>query len=140
MARRRPGRLKQVIFLTDAAVGNEAELFDDIARRLGDARLFTIGIGTAPNSYFMRKAAELGRGSFTYIGDVTEVGERMTDLLHKLEQPAITDIAVRWPDRLASERGDVSGDRARHLRRRAGDVRRPAAGGEARSVERPAGD
>jgi len=95
-----PGRLKQVIFLTDAAVGNEAELFDDIARRLGDARLFTIGIGTAPNSYFMRKAAELGRGSFTYIGDVTEVGERMTELLHKLEQPAITDIAVRWPDRL----------------------------------------
>jgi len=95
-----PGRLKQVIFLTDAAVGNEAELFDDIARRLGDARLFTIGIGTAPNSYFMRKAAELGRGSFTYIGDVTEVGERMTELLRKLEQPAITDIAVRWPDGL----------------------------------------
>ncbi|HET6222333.1 MAG TPA: hypothetical protein VFE11_09215, partial [Dongiaceae bacterium] len=95
-----PDRLKQVIFLTDAAVGNEAELFDDIARRLGDARLFTIGIGTAPNSYFMRKAAELGRGSFTYIGDVTEVGERMTELLRKLEQPAITDIAVRWPDGL----------------------------------------
>jgi Ca-activated chloride channel family protein len=95
-----PGRLKQVIFLTDAAVGNEAELFDDIARRLGDARLFTIGIGTAPNSYFMRKAAELGRGSFTYIGDVTEVGERMTELLRKLEQPAITDIAVHWPDGL----------------------------------------
>ena len=92
-----PGRLKQVIFLTDAAVGNEAEMFDDIAHRLGDARLFTIGIGTAPNSYFMRKAAELGRGTFTYIGDVTEVGQRMTELLRKLEQPAITDIAVRWP-------------------------------------------
>jgi Ca-activated chloride channel family protein len=95
-----PDRLKQVIFLTDAAVGNEAELFDDIARMLGDARLFTIGIGTAPNSYFMRKAAELGRGSFTYIGDVAEVSERMTDLLRKLEQPAITGIAVRWPDAL----------------------------------------
>jgi len=92
-----PGRLKQVIFLTDAAVGNEAELFDDIAQRLGGARLFTIGIGTAPNSYFMRKAAELGRGSFTYIGDVTEVSERMTELLRKLEQPAITGIAVHWP-------------------------------------------
>jgi Ca-activated chloride channel family protein len=93
-----PGRLKQVVFLTDAAVGNEAELFDDIARQLRDTRLFTIGIGTAPNSYFMRKAAELGRGSFTYIGDVTEVSERMTELLRKLEQPALKDIAVRWPD------------------------------------------
>jgi Ca-activated chloride channel family protein len=96
------GRLKQVVFLTDAAVGNEAELFDDIARRLGDARLFTIGIGTAPNSYFMRKAAELGRGSFTHIGDVAEVSERMTELLRKLEQPAVTDIAVHWPDGLAA--------------------------------------
>ncbi len=97
-----PGRLKQVIFLTDAAVGNEAEMFDDIARQLGDARLFTIGIGTAPNSYFMRKAAELGRGSFTYIGDITEVSERMTELLRKLEQPAITGITVRWPAALAA--------------------------------------
>lgn len=97
------GRLKQVVFLTDAAVGNEAELFDDIAKRLGDARLFTIGIGTAPNSYFMRKAAELGRGSFTHISDIGEVSERMTELLRKLEQPAVTDIAVRWPDGVKAE-------------------------------------
>jgi len=96
------GRLKQVIFLTDAAVGNEAEMFEDIARQLGDTRLFTIGIGTAPNSYFMRKAAELGRGTFTYIGDVTEVSLRMTELLRKLEEPAMTDIAVRWPAGLAA--------------------------------------
>ena len=96
------GRLKQIVFMTDAAVGNEAEMFEDIARQLGDQRLFTIGIGSAPNSYFMRKAAELGRGSFTYIGDVSEVGERMKELLRKLEEPAVTDIAVRWPDAVAS--------------------------------------
>lgn len=94
-------RLRQVVFLTDAAIGNEAELFDDIARRLGRSRLFTIGIGSAPNSYFMRKAAELGRGSYTYIGDVTEVGERMKALLAKLESPVLTDVTVRWPAALA---------------------------------------
>jgi Ca-activated chloride channel family protein len=94
------GRLKQIVFLTDAAVGNEAEMFEDIAQQLGGQRLFTIGIGAAPNSYFMRKAAELGRGSFTYIGDVSEVGERMNELLRKLEEPALTDIAVRWPGAL----------------------------------------
>jgi Ca-activated chloride channel family protein len=96
------GRLKQVVFLTDAAVGNEAELFDDIAQRLGNTRLFTVGIGSAPNSYFMRKAAELGRGSFTYIGDIGEVGQRMDELLRRLERPALTDIAVRWPDSLTT--------------------------------------
>lgn len=96
-------RLRQVVFLTDAAVGNEAELFDDIAARLGDTRLFTIGIGAAPNSYFMRKSAELGRGSYTYIGDIAEVGERMTALLARLERPVLTDIAVAWPPALASK-------------------------------------
>ncbi|WP_193367471.1 marine proteobacterial sortase target protein [Pelagibius marinus] len=91
------GHLRQVVFLTDAAVSNEAELFAQVAERLGDSRLFTVGIGSAPNSYFMRKAAELGRGSFTYIGDLDEVGERVDALLTKLEQPALTGVRVGWP-------------------------------------------
>ncbi len=91
------GFLRQVVFLTDAAVSNEAELFGQVAERLGDSRLFTVGIGSAPNSYFMRKAAELGRGSFTYIGDLDEVGARVDALLTKLEQPALTGIRVGWP-------------------------------------------
>src|SRR5439155_533654 len=48
------GRLRQVIFLTDGGVGNEAELFEIIHKLLGDRRLFTVGIGSAPNSHFMR--------------------------------------------------------------------------------------
>ncbi len=90
------GRLRQVVFLTDGAVGNEHELFQEIAARLGDIRLFTVGIGAAPNSYFMRKAAEVGRGSFTYIGDVAEVAERMKALFRKLETPVLTDLALDW--------------------------------------------
>lgn len=91
------GFLQQVVFLTDGAVGNEEELFRLVAGRLGQHRLFTVGIGSAPNSYFMRKAAEIGRGSFTHIGDLREVKPRMDALLAKLEQPALTDIRVGWP-------------------------------------------
>lgn len=90
-------RLKQVVFLTDGAVGNEAELFKLISEKLGATRLFTVGIGAAPNSYFMRKAAEAGRGTFTYIGDPNEVEVKMSALLRKLERPALTDIALGWP-------------------------------------------
>ena len=90
------GRLKQVVFVTDGAVANEADLFSDIRRRLGDARLFTVGIGSAPNSYFMRKAAEAGRGAFVYIPDIAQVGTRMTTLFDKLERPALTDISAAW--------------------------------------------
>ncbi len=98
-----PDRLRQVVFLTDGAVGNEHDLFMAIAARLGEARLFTIGIGSAPNSYFMRKAAELGRGSFTYIGDLSEVSARMTELFRKLERPMLTDLVATWPAELAAK-------------------------------------
>ncbi len=91
------GRLFQILFLTDAAVGNEAAVFERIASGLGSRRLFTIGIGSAPNDYFMRKAAELGRGSFTYIASTDEVEARLSALFQKLEEPVLTDIAIAWP-------------------------------------------
>jgi Ca-activated chloride channel family protein len=87
-----PSRLRQVIFLTDGNISNETELFDVIDKQLGNSRLFTIGIGSAPNSYFMSKAAVKGRGSFTYIGDVNEVQEKTMTLFKKLETPALINI------------------------------------------------
>ena len=92
-----PGYVRQVVFLTDGAVGNEAELLRLIRERLGDRRLFTIGIGSAPNSFFLTKAAQFGRGTFTFIGDVREVAAKMGTLFTKLESPVLTDIAIAWP-------------------------------------------
>ncbi len=101
--------VRQVIFLTDGSVGNEAALFDIIHKRLGRSRLFTVGIGSAPNSYFMRRAAQFGRGSFTHIGDVNEVSHKMGQLFKKLENPLLTNIEINisnniaeiWPERIA---------------------------------------
>lgn len=100
--------VRQVIFLTDGSVGNETELFDKIKQQLGNSRLFTVGIGSAPNSYFMRKAAQYGRGTFTYIGDVREVKEKMSALFAKLESPVMADLKIKfnnskveaWPKRV----------------------------------------
>ena len=91
------GYLRQVVFITDGSVGNETELFRLLEERLQGANLFTVGIGSAPNSYFMRKAAEFGHGSYIYIGDVTEVGEKMSRLFTKLERPVLTDIKLVLP-------------------------------------------
>ncbi len=89
--------LRQIIFITDGAVGNEEGLFKLIESRLGNSRLFTVGIGSAPNSWFMRKAAEAGRGTFTTISALHEVGEKMDRLFRKLEQPQLTNIRLEWP-------------------------------------------
>ena len=89
--------LRQIIFITDGAVGNEEGLFQLIDSALNGARLFTVGIGSAPNSWFMRKAAEAGRGTFTIISALHEVGEKMDRLFRKLENPQVTNIDVQWP-------------------------------------------
>ena len=91
-------RIRQVVFLTDACVGNEEQLLTLIHNRLGDSRLFTVGIGSAPNSYFMTRAAAMGRGTYTFIGKLDEVQENMTALFAMLEQPAVTDLVLTGGD------------------------------------------
>lgn len=90
--------VKQVVFLTDGAVGNEQRLFAFIAAHLGTARLFTVGIGSAPNGHFMQRAAEEGRGTYTFIGDPQEVAFKVERLVRKLEGPVLADLEVRWDD------------------------------------------
>ena len=87
-------RLQQMILLTDGQVGNEEELFELLHHRLGSRRLFTIGIGATPNSHLMRKMAEIGRGTFTYIGNVNEVKEKLDGLFKKLERPVLNAITI----------------------------------------------
>jgi len=86
--------LSQVVFVTDGSVGNEADVFRFIEGNLGPRRLFTVGIGSAPNQYFMRSAARLGRGTFTAVSDSGEVGARMQALWTKLDAPLLRQVDV----------------------------------------------
>ncbi|MEZ5648812.1 MAG: marine proteobacterial sortase target protein [Alphaproteobacteria bacterium] len=98
-----PGFLHQMVFLTDGAVGNEAELFRTIRDRIGEMRMFTVGIGAAPNGYFMRKAAAFGRGTYVYIHKPEEVGPQMKALFQKLERAELTDLTVAFPKDITAE-------------------------------------
>jgi Ca-activated chloride channel homolog len=86
--------LRQVVFITDGAIGNEQEMFAALTSQRGRSRVFMVGIGSAPNSYLMTRAAELGRGSFTFIGDASQVTSRMNGLFEKLSNPSVTGISA----------------------------------------------
>jgi Ca-activated chloride channel family protein len=90
--------LRQVIFATDGQVSNEAGLLAFINQHVGASRLFTVAIGSAPNAAFLRKAAALGRGTFTAIADTGQVASGMDDLFARIEAPMLRDVAVRWDD------------------------------------------
>jgi Ca-activated chloride channel family protein len=96
--------VRQVVFLTDGEIGNEQQLFDVISAMRGRSRLFMVGIGSAPNNFLMTRAAELGRGTYTNIGSVEQVEERMRSLFEKLESPAVTNLTATF----SAARADVS--------------------------------
>ena len=89
--------LQQVVFLTDGAIGNEQGLLTLLHNKLGSARLFTLGVGSAPNSYLMSQMAEFGRGSHSYIRNHSDVQQAMADLFLKLESPLMSDLSLSWP-------------------------------------------
>lgn len=90
------GYLRQVVFATDGAVSGEEALYTLIEDSLGASRLFPVGIGDAPNGYFLARAARMGRGASVVVRDVAEVQPRMAELFAKLDRPALRDVQLAW--------------------------------------------
>lgn len=91
---RSEGCLRDILVLTDGDLGNEEQIFASLRRKLGDARLFTVAIGSAPNHFLATKMADYGRGSFTHVADNREIKEQMSLLLDRIESPVLADVAV----------------------------------------------
>jgi Ca-activated chloride channel homolog len=97
------GMLRQIVFITDGSVGNEAEIVNLIRNNIGAGRLFTVGIGGSPNAFFLQEAAAAGRGSYTFIAQREQVRARMEDLFRKIERPALVDLSLEWPGSAKAE-------------------------------------
>ncbi len=95
------GHVQQMVFMTDGAVGNESALFDQIRTGLGNRRLFTVAIGSAPNMHFLREAARWGRGQYTAVHSAAEVDKALGKLFAAMEAPVMTDVEVQWPGTVA---------------------------------------
>src|SRR5262249_32219581 len=91
-----PGYLRHIVLLTDGDLGNEEQIFAALRRDLGNARLYTVAIGSAPNLFLATKMAQFGRGTFTHIGDIREIGEQMTRLFEGIESPVLTDVKLTF--------------------------------------------
>ncbi len=90
--------LRQVVLITDASISNEESLLTQINKQLHHSRLFMVGIGAAPNHYFMKSSAIMGRGSYTHIGDVNQVEVKIAALFEQIANPTLSDINIKWAD------------------------------------------
>lgn len=91
-------RIQQIIFITDASISNEDQLLEKIQTELEEQRLFMVAIGSAPNRYFMTRSATFGKGTYTYIGKIEEVKDKISSLFRKIDSPVLQDISITWED------------------------------------------
>jgi Ca-activated chloride channel family protein len=90
------GRYRIVSFMTDGFVGNDREVIAEVRRRLGPARLFSFGVGSAPNRYLIEGMARAGRAVAAYVL-LDESSERAaSELYERVERPAFTDLRIDW--------------------------------------------
>jgi Ca-activated chloride channel family protein len=90
------GHLRHIVLLTDGDLGNEEQIFAALHSDLGDARLYTVAIGSAPNLFLATKMAQFGRGTFTHIADISEIQQQMGKLFESIESPVLTDVKLSF--------------------------------------------
>ncbi len=98
-----PRRLRFVCFLTDGYIGNEVEILGAVHRRLGASRVFSFGVGSAPNRFLMDRMAKLGRGAVAYLSLNDDGADVMDRFFDRISHPALTDVQIDWGGLTASD-------------------------------------
>ena len=98
-----PRRLRFVCFLTDGFIGNDTEILEQAQKRLGAARIFSFGVGSAPNRYLLDHLAKLGRGAVAYLGLRDDASAVMDRFFERIGHPAMTDVQIDWGTMQVSE-------------------------------------
>jgi len=102
----------QIVLMTDGAIGYEAEMMAIVHEHIGDKRFHIVGIGSAPNAFFIKGLAQVGNGSYLYVND--NIKEKITTLLYKINHPVLENLKIvlsqqhevlpkQFPDVLAND-------------------------------------
>ncbi|MFQ5639540.1 MAG: TonB family protein [bacterium] len=91
-----PNRMRIVLFMTDGYIGNEREIFRETENLLGEARLFSFGVGSSVNRFLLDRMALIGRGAVQYVTLDENTGETVAKFYDRIANPFLTDISIDW--------------------------------------------
>ena len=98
-----PQRLRFVSFMTDGYIGNEVDIIAAVHDRIGDARIFSFGVGSSVNRYLLERMAKEGRGAVAYLGPRDSAVEIMSNFFGRISHPALTDLSIDWGSMVVSD-------------------------------------
>ncbi len=91
-----PARLRIVVFVTDGYVGNEDQILALVGRKMGAARLFSFGVGSAVNRYLLGEMAAFGRGEAQFVRPDEDSATVVGRFYDRIDRPVLTDIRIDW--------------------------------------------
>ena len=91
---RTEGYSRSVVIATDGYVTVEEEVFDLIRKNLGEANMFTFGIGSSVNRHLLEGMARVGMGEPFVITKAEETREKAERFRKMIESPVLTRIRV----------------------------------------------
>ncbi len=89
-------RIRYVMFMTDGYIGNEHEVFALTRKEIGNARIFSFGIGSSVNRYLLDEVAIAGRGFAEYLRPHEDGSALVERFYRRIGKPYLTDIEVDW--------------------------------------------
>jgi hypothetical protein len=104
------GRDAILVLVTDGQVGNEDQILRTLAPMLAGIRVFTLGIDRAVNEAFLRRLAELGRGTCELVESENRLDEVMAAIHRQIGTALLTGLAL-MPEGFAIEPDSLVPDR-----------------------------
>lgn len=89
-----PQRFRVVTFLTDGYIGNETDILRAIHDKLGDARIFSFGVGSSVNRFLLERMAKAGRGAAAYLLPGDSASDVMDLYFARISHPAMADVQI----------------------------------------------
>ena len=88
------GYSRNIVIATDGYVSVEKEAFDLIRNRLGEANMFTFGIGSSVNRHLIEGMARVGMGEPFVITRPEEAPGKAEKFRELIQSPVLTDIRI----------------------------------------------
>jgi len=91
-----PDAMRLVLLLTDGYVGGEQHMFELVRDNIGNARMFSMGVGSSVNRYLLEGLAGQGRGDVIYHYGNKPLQVAVGEFYDRIAHPALSDISIDW--------------------------------------------
>jgi Ca-activated chloride channel family protein len=98
-----PGRRRYVFFLTDGLVGNDDQIIaatrhyiSELERKGQRGRVFSFGVGSAPNRNLLEGIAQSGKGVAVYASNREDPVRGVVRFFRLIDHPVLEDVSIDW--------------------------------------------